>query len=265
MLVPSQGWELLPLFHSNISQPPVTRQQCFQEPFRVSKSSCTEGSSLWKWTRGKELAKGQQRSQARGAKAHIHMLFVHALCLPSLLGKWSVERQAQMSYSRWILLLSSLPSWPRPYKGLPVWAPAQPSLRALPTSSVLYVLPTTRQDTLAGLGIFYTLSSPAGCLRHSTLSESASRLSIRERKKGRVKIEGWGSQTGQSAKQGWRLASEIRFSADPLSICDLCSDPWDRPVQPLSWSPRNCGQRPEGVGRTFMISPGVTSHLCWCF
>lgn len=79
---------------------------------------------------------------------------------------------------------------------------------------------------------------------------------------GRVKIEGWGSQTGQSAKQGRRMASEIGFSADPLSICDLCSDPWDMPVQALSWSPRNCGQRPGGVGRTFMISPEITSHLC---
>lgn len=97
----------------------MTRQQCFQEPFRASKSSCTEGSSLWKLTSGKDWLRTSREAKPAGPKTHVHMLFVHALRLPSLLGKRSVERRAQTSYSWGILLPSSLPTGLAPTKACP--------------------------------------------------------------------------------------------------------------------------------------------------
>ena len=77
--------------------------------------------------------------------------------------------------------------------------------------------------------------------------------------------EGGGSQKGPGAEQGRRLVSEIVFSADPLSICDLCLDPWNMPVQAVSWPPRNCGQRTERAGKNFMTAPRSMTYLCGCF
>lgn len=68
MLVHCQGGELLPLFPSNISQPPMSKQQYFPKLSVAFKSFCLESSCTWGPPRGEELVKaGAEKQSPQGS------------------------------------------------------------------------------------------------------------------------------------------------------------------------------------------------------
>ena len=161
-----------------------------------------------------------------------------------------------MSYSWWTLLLSSWPSRPCCHKGLHPGSPR---------TTLLLCSPCTRQDMLAGLGNFHMLPGPAGCLRHSPLSEALADWA--EEKGGR---EEWRQREGEVRKGqvlskdgGWPVKLYL-----VLTPWAFVTSVWTHGICQSRLSPGHPGTVGRGLrelGKILWLHQEAWLNLCGCF